>query len=278
MASAWFLAGLLAVVAGQDGSNNPLTPGQIVRFLDQRAPVGVDPASYVAMVEALARREVGQLGRLIGTGKGFLVERDVRAQVLSVSETMVRVKILPGGTQSGRDGYLGPQWVEVLPLAGESRVDPKIKALTELRERRANRTQAEQEILSEVFRSRLAETLDRRTAFKPVLPALIPPLIASPSEALQAIPQAAPPAVVAPAAGNATSSAALPAQTPLASPELMPASPASALQLPGVPVAIVAPPEIAPAKKGHHCGAPTKSGGACRRYVVNGKRCYQHGG
>ena len=279
MASAWFLAGIVAVVVGQNGSYHPLTPGQVVRFVDHRAPVGIDQASYVAMVEALARREVGQLGRLIGTGKGFLVERDVRAQVLSVSETMVRIKILPGGTQSGRDGYLGPQWVEALPLAGESRVDPKIRALTELRERRANRTQAEQDILSDVFRARQAETLDRRTALKPVPPASIPPLITSASDPLQALRSAAPPAMLAPVAGNAAASGVLPAQALVGSPTKAAGSPAlNSPPPPGSSAAPVAPAEVAPAKKGHFCGAPTKSGGACRRYVVNGNRCYQHGG
>ena len=29
---------------------------------------------------------------------------------------------------------------------------------------------------------------------------------------------------------------------------------------------------------GHYCGAPTKKGGSCRRWVVNGDNCYQHGG
>jgi hypothetical protein len=28
----------------------------------------------------------------------------------------------------------------------------------------------------------------------------------------------------------------------------------------------------------HICGARTKSGGSCRRRVVNGRYCYQHGG
>lgn len=285
------VAGLLSTGAQRGPAVPTLKAGDAARMGSERVPLGVDRAGYVAMIEALAQGDVPGLGRLIGSGRGFLAGRDTRVEVLAIEDGLVRVRTVAAWGQTRREGVLGPRWLEPLPKANQATVDPKIRALAELRRRQDARTRAEQQVLAEAFAAQMA-----RGAARPgTIGSLAPAGAANP--AVPAASEAAPGGVVAPLAKDTTATG-----TPTAVPPTAPAAPAPAAQapppstppsatanpaaaVPAVPPAAspapVAPPAATPApteKKGHYCGATTKAGSACRRWVVNGVKCYQHGG
>jgi hypothetical protein len=221
-----------------------LRAGEAARVRDERAPVGVDREGYVALLEALAAGDAPGLARLISEKRGFLATDAMRLEVLELDGATARIRVISGVNHAAREGYIGTRWLERLPDAAQARrIDPKIQALAELKTRRDQRSNPEQQVLAEVFHNLLtrATAKARHTVQKPVPPTTLATPTTPAATPPQALMATAPPAPTAPAT------------TPT-------------------------PPPTPPARKGHLCGAPTRSGDPCRRYVAKGEHCYQHGG
>jgi hypothetical protein len=245
---------LVCAVVGQaqtaQASLPSLKPGEAARVKEARAPVGTDRDGYVALLEALAAGDHEGLARLISEKRGFLATAEMRIEVVEIDGSSARVRVISGVNHAAREGYVGLRWLDRLPDAAQAgRVDPRIQALAELKAKRDRRSNPEQQILAEVFRDLMerSTTASRRTAMKPAPPS---------TEASAPVPGPTPADASAP---------------PAPAPAATATAPAPAATTPATPVA-------PPARKGHLCGATTRSGEPCRRYVVKGEHCYQHGG